>query len=555
MKHVTYSMIASPERDVLTHLEGCPRCRSLVDVDVDLRGVRARILQEALNEPFMPGDTGRYPSTWRARPGVVVALSAAAVVLLFAPVAWLGLRPDAGDTVGGAETSTSEAPVVELPGTPPEPSPQDAAPPAPIGSGEIPSFEMSFVVGDAAVGRLIWQSPTFYEGLRGDLTEQGASFDYGWYKTNSGWGFSDPDNSTAIGDEDGDPGPQLPRDEIPWRILVERLTDEEMWSEIAGVGPVATPVEPTHPQAGRAWASEGFRLEVTDDGIPVLVERPGVERFEVTDLTQREIRVGEIGNNTDLPFNYALFLSLETTDEQRRVLADGVVTFADYRQAAEAAARCAGVTAMFDDASGMFTFPEIPGVGECIDTFLSDIAAVWRVDSQWLDGDETSVVWAMVEGLPDAAEMYRSERGPERGLASGDGWAISISDRGPGYCTRVREPSGFGDGCFVPAQMQLPGVMTIGMAISSEDEQWTRGSIIGVVVEAVDRIVIRFASGAERDVVPGDVVELGWRGYGSIFEASQLGVPTEIEAFSDGVSLGVFTIDVPTDGPWPYTGG
>ena len=555
MKHVTHSMIESPERDVVAHLEECARCRSLVDVDVDLRGVRARILQEALNESFTPGDTRRGPLSWRGRPGVVVALSAAAVVLLFAPVAWLGLRADAGDTVGGAETSTSEAPVVELPGTPPELAPQDAAPPAPIGSGEIPPFEMSFVVGDAAAGRLIWQSPTFYEGLRGNLTEQGANFDYGWYRTNTGWGFSDPDNSTAIGDEEGDPGPRLPRDDIPWRILVERMSAEEMWSEITGAGPVATPVESTHPEAARAWASEGFRLEVTDDGIPVLVERPGTERFEVTDLTQREIRIGEIGNNTDLPFDYAILLSLETTDEQRPVLADGIVTFADYRQAAEAAARCAGVTANFENATGMYTFPEAQGVGECVDTFLSDIAAVWRVDSQWLDSDEFSVVWAMVEGLPDAVEMYRSERGLERALASGNGWAISISDRGPGYCAQVREPSGFGDGCFVAAQMQLPGVMTVGMAISSENEKWTSGSIIGVVVEQVDRVVIRFARGAERDVVPGDIVELGLRGYGIVFDASQLGAPTEIEAFSGDRSLGAFTADVPTDGPWPYTGG
>lgn len=555
MKHVTYSMIESPERDVLAHLEECPRCRSLVDVDVDLRGVRTRILQEALNDPFTPGDTGRRPSAWRGRPGAVVALSAAAVVLLIAPVAWLGLRANVGDTVGGAETSTSDAPVVGLPEAPPEPSPQDAAPPVPIGSGGVPSFEMAFTVGDVAVGRLIWQSPTFYEGLRANLTEQRATFDYGWYRANADWGFSDPDNSTVIGDEEVDPGPQLPQDEIPWQLLVERLSDEEMWSEITGATPVATPVEPTNPEAGRAWASKGFRLEVTDDGIPVLIERPGVERFEVTDLTQREIRVGEIGNNTDLPFAYALFLSLDTTDEQHAVLADGIVTFADYQRAAEAAARCAGVRATFDEATGMFTFPEAPEVGGCVETFLSDIAAVWRVDSQWLDSDEFSVVWAMVEGLPDAAEMYRSERGPERALASGDGWAISISDRGPGYCTRVREPSGFGDGCFVPAQMQLPGVMTIGMMIASENEQWTSGSIIGVVVEQVDRIVIRFTNGAEQDVVPGDIVELGLRGYGAIFDASDLGVPTEIEAFSDDVSLGVFTTDVPTDGPWPYSGG
>ncbi len=562
MRHVTTTMIENPEADVVQHLEDCTRCRSLIVADVNLAAVRDRVLEEMSSGAVVLRDSGAGGLTWRNRPWVVATVAAAAVALFLAPVAWLGLRSDS-DTVGGASTSTSVVPIVELPKTPPEPSPEDAAPPIPTGAGEIPSFEMSFVVGDTVVGRLIWQSPTFYEGLRGNLTDEGATFDYGMYRANDGWGFADPNNVTSMGDGGDDPTQKLPDptqklpedNDIPWGLLIERPSDEVMWQEVAGERVEPTAVEPTHADAMRAWAAEGFRLEVTDDGVPVVVERPGFERFEAVSLNRRALRLGEIGNNTDLPFNYAVFLAPATTDEQRGVLEDGIVTFADYQAAVEAAAECAGVEATFDGVTGMFEFPADGTVGECVDRYVSDIAAVWRVDSQWLEVDELTAISYTVDGLADAVEMVQTERGPERALASGDGWAISISDRGPGYCTRTSIPNSFGDGCFVRSQMSIPDVLAVDGSLEFDGGQLTRGSVLGLVAERADRITIRFSSAAERDIVPGDIVEFGFRGYGILFDASELGRPTEVEVHNGDTTLGIFVIPNPTDNPVTSAGG
>lgn len=556
MRHVTSTMIENPEADVMQHLEECARCRALIVADTDLAGVRARVLGEASNGSVALREVGAADSTWRNSPWVVVTVAAVAVVVFLAPVAWLGLR-SGSDVVGGESSSSSTVPVVKLPEAPPEPSPEDLAPPVPIGVGEIPSFEMSFVVGDTVVGRLIWQSPTFYEGLRGNLSDEGSVFDYGMYRANDGWGLTDPDDSTVVGDGGDQTTQELPEDtDIPWDLLIERRSEEAMWSEIAGDGVEATEVEPTHADAVRAWAAEGVRLEVTDDGIPVVVERPGRERFEVVRLTRRDIRVGEIGNNTDLPFDYALFLALATTDEQRTVLADGIVTFADYQAAAEAAADCAGVEARFDSATGMFEFPADGMVRECVDRYVSDIAAVWRVDSQSLDGDEFVAIWYMVQGLDEAVEMFQTERDPERALASGDGWAISISERGSGYCTRSSIPNGFGDGCFVRSQMSIPDVLAVEGSLSFDpDGVLTSGSVLGLVTEEADRIVIRFSNGEEQQVTPGSIVEFGFRGFGMLFDGPELGEPTEVGAYNGNTTLGVFAIPSMADRTMTSTGG
>lgn len=512
-----------------------------------LRQVLAVIESTAPAAPELSGLQGVPGSStrgwWRDRPWAVALVAAAVVAAVFIPVAWLGFLSgdDAGDR---GPSAPDDVPVVELPQRPPEPSPEDAAPPAPTGAGEIPSFEMSFVVGDGVTGRLIWQSSTFYEVLRGNLSDEGAIFDYGGYRAGDGGGFADPDDSTLTGDATVPLPQELPRDpEIPWGLLIERHSDEEMWREVAGEGVEAIAVEPTHPDAARAWAAGGSRLEVTDDGIPVVVERPDREVFEAVDLNRRVIRVGEIGNNTDLPFNYAVYLAATTTDEQRPVLADGIVTFSDYQTAAKAAAQCAGVEAMFDDSTGMFVFSGDNASAECVDRYVDDIAAVWRVDSQWLDVDEWTAIWYTVEGHPDAVEMYQTEPGPEQALASGDGWAISISHRGPGYCIRASTPVGFTEGCFVPSQMTIPDVLDVDMSLEYKDSQLATGDVLGIVAEHADRITIRFSNGAERQITPGRIVEFGFRGFGLIFDASDLGMPTEVEVHSGDTTLGVHIIE------------
>ena len=304
MNHVTSNDILDADQDVIAHLETCSRCRSMIEVDVDLAGVRRSILDDLAATPPASNAPNPIKAWWRDRPWAVAFGSAAVVVALFVPIAWLGRSgDDPADTrpaVGDSLTTTSAAPAVELPTPPPEPTPGDAAPPAPVATTDVPPFEMTFVVGDAIAGRLIWVTPTFYEGLRGNLTDDGAIFDYGMHRAGSEQGFADPDDSLAA--FDGLPPGGLPQDPaVPWDLLINRHSDESLWQETAGTGADPVAVAPSHPAATRAWASGEARLEVTEHGVPVVIGRPGHDRFEVTGFSEREVRAGEIGNNTDLP--------------------------------------------------------------------------------------------------------------------------------------------------------------------------------------------------------------------------------------------------------------
>jgi len=548
MTHITRSAMDHPTDDVMAHLESCNRCRARVTTDVDVAAVRIRILDEVAGVSRLINGHETRVDRWRDRPLAVALVAAAAVTVLFAPLAWLGLRSAESPVTSAPSATTDTSPVVVLPERPEEPGPNDGAAPIPPVPSEIASFEMSFTVGDEAVGSLIWGGPTFYEAVRGNLAGESAEYDYGMYRAGTDSGRSDPDNSAFEWppSSGGDAPGKLPNDpDILWDLLINRYTDDEMWSQMTDGQVEAVVVDPTHPDAARAWMVDGFRLEVTDDGIPVIVERPGHPRFETVSLDHRTIRAGEVGNNTDLPFDYAVFLSATTTDEQRDILKDGIVTYADYQAAAKAAAECAGTEAVFDDATGLLAAPENTRA-DCAATHLDDIAAVWNLASQWLDqtGTEFEQIYYLIEGKDDVVAMYQADEGPERALASGDGWAISISERGPGYCTRTTALDSYGSGCFTPSQMHIPNILGIDIGLSFEDTLPTEGYVMGLVTAQADVVTVRFSGGAERDIVPGDIVEFGFRGYGMLFDAADLGVPTELEAYSGDTSLGAQTIEL-----------
>ena len=532
MNHVTLEAIEHADDDVMEHLEACGRCRSRVTVDVDLNGVRQRLVDELAIEELVGGAGGRW-MLWRGRPWAVAATAAAVTVALFVPVLWLGLLRSGDRLEPGSGETGGTVPVVELPEWSPAPRPE---PPVPTGDREVPSFEMSFSVGDGIVGRLIWDSSTFYEGIRANLTADGPVYEYGFYMAGTDRGMDFPGGEFA----------DLPDDPlILWDLLINRLPEQVLWARVAtdGVDPIE--VEATHPEAAQAWASPAgeTRLEVTDDGIPVLIERPGQEPFRVVSLTRRSIRAGELGNNTDLPFDYAIFLAATTSDEQLEVLADGIVTFSDYKTAAVAAAQCAGIGPVFDDSVGMFTFSDDQTTVQCVERYVDDIAAVWRVDSQWLDEDEFTILDYTIEGRNDLVEMHQTEPEPERALASGDGWAISISRRGPGYCTRTSAMNSFGFGCFLASDMIIPDALTVYIGILyDQDQVLLEGYVMGLVTDRSDRVVVRYTSGAKTEITPGHLVEFGFRGFGILIDGSA-GEPAGVEVYSGTELIATYDIE------------
>jgi len=115
---------------------------------------------------------------------------------------------------------------------------------------------------------------------------------------------------------------------IAWSVLVRAPTTDDLWAWLTGAAVPYEPTLPTHPDAASAVTGGGYILEMSEQSVPVLWEGPGVERFTAASLLHRKIGGNEIGN-TSLPFDYAVYLAEDTTPEQRSVLADGVVTFAD----------------------------------------------------------------------------------------------------------------------------------------------------------------------------------------------------------------------------------
>ncbi len=101
MSHVTRNMVEQAAAETIAHLEACSRCRSLVEVDVDLDGVLARIL-DSVEEPAV--DVGeRYRFGWLRNPWVVLPGAAVLVALVFAPLIFLS-GPNDGDVAGTATT-------------------------------------------------------------------------------------------------------------------------------------------------------------------------------------------------------------------------------------------------------------------------------------------------------------------------------------------------------------------------------------------------------------------------------------------------------------------
>lgn len=534
MTHPTTEQLMAADSTVIDHLERCARCRKSLDPDIDVDAVWHRI-EDRLTEPHLVGAAHRPGSRRSWTVGAVAAIAVAALVVPVALFTFTGT--DDSSPVGSFDTQPDLDPAVQAPEDPPEPVGEDPAalPPPP----DIAAFEMSFSVGDSIRGRLIWARPDFYEAARVTTDDELTWFEYALYRSGDGTGFANPNGSTLewlfpsgatmeSSLEEVGSTPYIPDPDIPWELLV--AGDMSIALESLGLGDDHA-VPATHPLADDAWDNGINRLESTAEGIPVLIERAGELPLSVETLDRRMLFRGEVGNNVDVPVDWALHRAEETSPEQREVLRRGLLTFADYQVAARAAAECAQVETSFDDTTKLFAFPD--EAADCVATWVADIEQVWRLDAQLVTSDEQIMMYYEARGMPEVVEMYRAEEGPDRPLASGDGWAIALSERGPGYCTRSSvSPAGgspqrmFGEGCFTPSQMPIPGVLNLDGGWSYTENEIDRGTLLGIVHQDAVQVEVTFSSGTTATLVPGSVVEFGFRGFGYQYDAGELGVPT-----------------------------
>ena len=137
--------------------------------------------------------------------------------------------------------------------------------------------------------------------------------------------------------------------------------------------------------------------------------------------------------------------------------------------------------------------------------------------------------------------------GAVRGLANGEGWAVSAWMRGSEICHRV-SLEGFpgtveiaGESCLTPSEFSIPDVLVADVVIMTDDLP-VGGAVFGHVTQTADRLMISFESGETIMIEPGDRVEFGLRGYGlPYFDATLLGEPTTIEVYSGDQVLGIYS--------------
>jgi len=152
---------------------------------------------------------------------------------------------------------------------------------------------------------------------------------------------------------------------------------------------------------------------------------------------------------------------------------------------------------------------------------------------------------------PDQTRQIQApvDPGAVRGLANGEGWAVSVWMRGSEICHResleglpgVGEIAG--EGCLTPSQFSIPDVLVADVVIMTDESDLpVGGAVFGHVTEAADRLVISFESGEAIVIESGERVEFGLRGYGlPYFDATLLGEPTTIEVYGGDQVLGVYS--------------
>jgi hypothetical protein len=519
MRHLVMENDLLLDDDTVDHLQGCQRCRSGLVSDVDAFGVWTRVQGDLIAAPAVQIAASKSP--W------VFAVLAAATVTAMIVVGGQFLQRDSTSVT----VATPPPPATSLRTAPEFPEvPPPSTPVVPAASTDRPHFDMTFeIVNEAgdpvSTGRLVWAALNFYKVLKVDHSPDGPSFGYSFYRNRDGIGINDPHDQFVRTSYAGLTYPPDPA--IPWKVLTRVLSTEQIWEEITGGDTDLQQSEPTHHLAENAFTGDGFRLELSPEGIPVKIEQPGFGVFQATSLEVRIVSAVEVGGNIELPFRYALYLTNESPDSQREILQDGIVSSIEYRQAVEAAAACSNDQ------------PET--TTSCSAEFLDKVRAAWEADSFALSENEFVILHSLVEGDLESVEMYQAEPGDERVLAEGPGWTISIQERGQGLCTKTSTaagPSGAGShsqGCFTRSKMSVPGRMHIDLGFTSLQGVGSQGQMLGIVEEDAREVVISFSTGESVTLQVGDTAEFGFRGFGFLFETADLGTAVGVEAYdSDG---------------------
>lgn len=406
---------------------------------------------------------------------------------------------------------------------------------------EWPSYEMLFVLEDGSYGRILWADTELWVVDRLRWDEDIPVRLYMMSKRGNEISLDEREQILGFDERLLAPHeyPYPPDPEVPYQVLLTELAPAQAWAHLPGEAP-ARPTEPIHPEA--AYAAEapgGLRLEVSADGIPVLVAGGGWLEFEAVALDRRPVDAGELDPSSNLSLDYMIFLAGQTTESQRPFLADGILTWAEYQAAATDTVDCIrsrdpeaqvsvgeqGSTIAIDTRS-----PELEG---CRERHLAQVEEGWRVQSTRVTDVEQ--ISSLIQGDAEMLAVYEAEPEGEVRLGSGEGWSFVAYRKGPGICERFATRNTSGEGCNLPSRWQVPEILSFGYSYGYGPEGFSdEAELHGFVSPEAARVSIRFSRlGRVSLEVVGEETGFPYLGFGLAFDPRSYGLPALIEVYAD----------------------
>lgn len=461
----------------------------------------------------------------------------------------------AATTLVGTVLLVGLLPSLLLRGAPPATERQGTAEEAlglPTSKLEWPSYEMLFQLEDGSYGRILWVDTELWMVDR--LRWEGGTPArlYMMFKQGSQIGLDD--RAQMLGFEGAEERalaphqyPYPPDPEVPYQVLLTELAPAQAWAHLPGDAP-ARPTSPLHPEAASAAeAPGGLRLEVTADGIPVLVAGGGWLEFEAVALDRRPVDAAELEPSSNLSLDYTIFLAGQASESQRPLLADGIVTWAEYQAAAADTVDCIGsgdpdAQVSVEEQGGTITIDtRSPALEGCRERHLAQVEEAWRVQSTRVTDIER--VSYLIQGDTEMLAVYEAEPEDQVHLGSGDGWSLVAYRQGPGICERFSAGSTSGEGCNLPSRWQVPEILSFGYSYGYGPEGFSdEAELHGFVSPDAASVSVRFSRlGRVSLEVVGEETGFPYLGFGLAFDPRSYGLPALVEVYAaDGRMLGSY---------------
>ena len=421
----------------------------------------------------------RFPRWDRGRLGVRAAVGGLALALVAGAITmavFLG-----GGDIAEPDAARSETTTVSTTTTV-----ADAEPSA-LPTFDWPSFEATFAVDDGTFGHVVYLNEERWKidirRWRDDGLSERVFLAGRTGGTNAAMDWPGED---AHGVGEGIMRNELPAEFEAFEFLIAPDRSRDLLGRVASDEDV-TMVQPDAERADAATNAPSVSIQWSHRWHPHLwypssVHEDGSIRIDVTDVIVRPVTALEAAEQIlgELPF--IEYLAEFASPDQRPVIADGFVTFDEWRAAVASTWTC--VADAYPDEplptlDGINTPRELveiavpsetdPRFTDCRTAHLDAIEQMWHYQTELMNEDEVARFAYRIEGDELNLEILDSPPGPtvhfpvERGR-------VSAHLQGPGVCFDVQLSSTGSSGCVPTDLWPVPGRFTVNVAVSSNED-------------------------------------------------------------------------------------